>query len=78
MMRFLFTGNHKLMTSIASKALTKCFRKGLRCKTTKVQINDISFMDEGEDRVIVHISGDFNMNRTELMTLIDCKLGDGN
>lgn len=77
MIRFLFTGNQKLISGIASKAITKCFRKCLRCKTTKVQINDISFIDEGDDRITVHICGDFNLSKNELMMLIDKKLEDG-
>lgn len=76
MMRFLFTGNQKLLNSIASKAITKCFKKCLRCKSTKVDCKDISFIDEGDGTMTVHVSMDVRMNKEELMNLIDRKLGE--
>ena len=76
MIRFLFIGNQKLLNSIASKAIAKCFKKCLRCESTKAACNDISFIDNGDGMITVHTSLDVTMNKEELMKLIDRKLGE--
>lgn len=77
MLRLILGGNHKLVTSIASKMITRCFRKNLSCKTAKVTCNDITMDTIDEERMLVHFNGDFLLSKEELLKLMDSKIEVG-
>lgn len=76
MFKFLLSGNHKLLKSIAEKLLKKCFRKNLGLKTAIISCKDICLMDVGNGRITVHFNGDFELDKTELLSLLDKKIED--
>lgn len=76
MLKLIIAGNGRLMNSIASKMITRCFRKILGCKTAKATCKDICIVDNGSDRLIVHFNGDIDMSKEELLRLLDTKLGE--
>ncbi len=76
MFKLRYIGNNKMVTSIASKCITKCFRKNLGLKTAKVECKDILVMEREDGRYTIHLNADFDLNRDELLALIDRKMGE--
>lgn len=74
MLRLVLGGNHKLITSIVSKMVTKCLRKNLGCKNAKVCCNDITMDTIDDEMVVVHFNGDFYLSKEEVLKLLDNKI----
>ena len=68
--------NRKILSSIVSKMLLRCFRKILGLKTAKVLVKDIVVYEETNGRLIVHLNADFDLDKDEVLTLIDEKMGE--
>ena len=77
MIRLLVGGNHKLITSITSKILTKIFKKNLGCKEAKITCKDIQIDTIDDSMVVVHFNGDILLNKEEILRLIDGKIEVG-
>lgn len=73
MIRLLLNGgNQKWINSIMSKVISRAFKKTLGLKSTKVEIKDLMIIDGSDnDRVLVHINGDVEMTKEELLKVID-------
>lgn len=77
MLRMIIGGNHKLVTSITSKIVTRCFRKNLGCKSAKITCNDITIDNAGEDMMVIHFNGDLLLSKEELLRILDSKMEVG-
>lgn len=78
MIRLLLNGgNQKWINSIMSKVISRVFKKTLGLKSAKVEIKDLMIIDGSDnDRVLVHINGDVEMTKEELLKMIDGHLPD--
>ena len=72
----IFRINRKVLSSIVTKMLLKCFRKILGLKTAKVLVNDAVMYEETNGRIILHLNCDFDLDKDEVLNLIDKKLGE--
>ena len=78
MIRLLLNGgNQKWINSIAGKVISRMFKKTLGLKSTKVEIKELMVMDAMDcNRVLVHVNGDIEMTKEELLKMIDGHLPD--
>jgi hypothetical protein len=75
MIKLLLGGsNRTLINNIAAKIIARLFRKRLGLKKTRIEVNDLVIMDDGEDMVKVHINGDIQLEKETFLRLIDGKL----
>jgi len=78
MIRLLLNGgNQRWINSIASKVISRMFKKNLGLKSAKVEIKDLMIIDGTDvDRVVVHVNGDIEITKEELLKVIDGHLPD--
>ena len=78
MIRLLLNGgNQKWINSIAGKVISRMFKKTLGLKSTKVEIKELMVMDAVDcNRMLVHVNGDIEMTKEELLKMIDGHLPD--
>ena len=74
MIRMIIGGRTNLVNSVLSKKVTKCFRKNLGCKTAKVNCKDIVVDTIDDNTVLVHFTGDFILNKDEILALMNNKM----
>lgn len=78
MIRLLLNGgNQKWVNSIMSKVIARIFKKVLGLKSARVEIKDLVICDGlDSDRVIIHVNGDIEMTKEELLKMIDGQMPD--
>ena len=76
MLRMLIGGNGKLLNSIVSKTITKCLRKNFGCKSAKATAEDFVVYRLEGDKLLIHLNGDLEIDKEELLNLINNKIGE--
>lgn len=73
MIRLLLNGgNQKWINSITAKVISRIFKKTLGLKSAKVEIKDLMIIDGLDcDRIVIHVNGDVEMTKEELLKMID-------
>lgn len=76
MLRMFLGENGKLLNSIVSKMITKCLRKNFGCKSAKVTAKDFVVYRLEGDKLLIHLNGDLEISKEELLSLINDKIGE--
>ena len=76
MLRMFIGGNTRLLNSIVSKSITKCLRKNFNCKTAKVTSEDFVVYQLENNKLLIHLNGNLEIDKDELLRLINDKIGE--
>lgn len=74
MLRMFIGGNTGLLNSIVSKAITKCLKKNYGCKSAKASSEDFVIYQLDNNRLLIHLNGNLEIDKDELLNLINNKL----
>ena len=76
MLRLLIGSNANLLNSIVSRAITRCFKKNYGCKTAKATAEDFVVYQLENDKLLIHLNGNLEISKEELLRLINDKVGE--
>ena len=77
MLNMFIGGNTNLMNSIVSKVITRCLKKNFGCKTAKMTSEDFIVYKLDGDKLLIHLNGNLEISKEELLKLINEKIGEG-